>query len=60
MSERNVTVYGSINLRSDGRKAVLAYRLERERATRTRAVRWDAYRLERVGGGPFVFPMVRH
>lgn len=60
VSERNVTVYGSINLRSDGRKAVLAYRLERERATRTRAVRWDAYRLERVGGGPFVFPMVRH
>ena len=38
----NVTVYGSINLRSDGRKVVLAYMLEKPSASR----RWDVYPLE--------------
>lgn len=39
---RNVTVYGSINLRSDGRKVVLAYMLEKPSDSR----RWDVYPLE--------------
>ncbi|MCR2832563.1 ComEC/Rec2 family competence protein [Parerythrobacter lacustris] len=38
----NVTVYGSINLRSDGRKVVLAYMLEKPSDSR----RWDVYPLE--------------
>ncbi|WP_128891209.1 ComEC/Rec2 family competence protein [Erythrobacter sp. HKB08] len=38
----NVTVYGSINLRSDGRKVVLAYMLEKPSKSR----RWDVYPLE--------------
>nr|WP_137677275.1 hypothetical protein [Parerythrobacter lutipelagi] len=38
----NVTVYGSINLRSDGRKIVLAYMLEKPSNSR----RWDVYPLE--------------
>lgn len=40
--KRNVTVYGSINLRSDGRKAVLAYMLEKPSDSRG----WDVYPLE--------------
>ena len=47
-NQRNVTVYGSINLRSDGRKAVMAYRLEQP----TRSRQWDVYRLEPAGRGP--------
>ncbi|MCB2083380.1 MAG: hypothetical protein KDD90_04930, partial [Sphingomonadaceae bacterium] len=39
----NVTVYGSINLRSDGRKIVLAYMLEKPSNSR----RWDVYPLEK-------------
>ena len=51
LTKRNVTVYGAINLRSDGRRAVLAYMLEQPK----RGKRWDIYRLERVGNGPFTF-----
>lgn len=38
----NVTVYGAINLRSDGEKVVLAYMLEKPSKTN----RWDVYTLE--------------
>ena len=38
----NVTVYGSINLRSDGEKVVMAYMLERPSKTK----KWDVYTLE--------------
>ncbi|MEO1311674.1 MAG: MBL fold metallo-hydrolase [Pseudomonadota bacterium] len=51
----NVTVYGSINLRSDGRKVVMAYMLERPSASR----RWDVYTLESVGGGPLSYVPVK-
>jgi len=53
--ERNVTVYGSINLRTDGKRAILAYKLERERRYGMALVKWDIYRLERKGQGPFVY-----
>ena len=46
--KRNVTVYGAINLRTDGRRAVLAYMLEQPK----RKKRWDIYRLETRGNGP--------
>jgi beta-lactamase superfamily II metal-dependent hydrolase len=38
----NVTVYGAINLRTDGNRVVLAYMLERPSDSR----RWDVYTLE--------------
>lgn len=53
--ERNVTVYGSINLRTDGKRVVLAYKLERERRYGTALAKWDVYRLERQGQGPFAY-----
>jgi len=31
--KRNVTVYGAINLRTDGRKVVIAQRLEEDRSS---------------------------
>lgn len=43
----NVTVYGSINLRSDGERVVLAYMLEKP----SRSRRWDVYTLEAPAGG---------
>jgi len=46
--KHNVTVYGSINLRSDGDKVVLAYMLEKP----SRSRRWDIYTLEPTSGGP--------
>jgi hypothetical protein len=39
---RSVAVYGAINLRSDGREAVMAYKVERPRS---REREWDIYRL---------------
>ncbi len=39
----NVTVYGAINLRSDGEKVVLSYMLEKPSETN----RWDVYTLEK-------------
>jgi beta-lactamase superfamily II metal-dependent hydrolase len=53
--ERNVTTYGAINLRTDGRRAVLAYKLERPRTGGGRITKWDVYRLERAGNGPFAY-----
>jgi beta-lactamase superfamily II metal-dependent hydrolase len=40
--DRSVAVYGAINLRTDGEKVVLAYKLERS----TPAKGWDIYKLE--------------
>ena len=45
--KRNVTVYGSINLRSDGDRVVLAYMLEKP----SRGKRWDVYPLGRDSAG---------
>jgi beta-lactamase superfamily II metal-dependent hydrolase len=40
--DRSVAVYGAINLRTDGEKVVLAYKLERSKPEKG----WDIYRLE--------------
>lgn len=53
--DTNVTVYGSINLRSDGDKVVLAYMLEKP----SRSRRWDVYTLEAVNGGPLHYRNVK-
>ena len=46
LKKRNVTVYGAINLRSDGKRVVMAYRLEKDRLSGSRLTEWDIYRLE--------------
>ena len=55
LTDRNVTTYGAINLRTDGRKAVMAYKLERPRTGPGRITEWDVYEIERAGTGPFVY-----
>ncbi len=50
--ERSVAVYGAINLRTDGNKVVLAYKLERS----TPSNGWDIYVLAPAGSnGPLVY-----
>ncbi|HEX5218880.1 MAG TPA: MBL fold metallo-hydrolase [Verrucomicrobiae bacterium] len=46
LAKRNVTVYGAINLRTDGKKVVMAYRLEEKRTVGSKLAEWDIYRLE--------------
>ncbi|MCA8960915.1 MAG: hypothetical protein KDC38_10405 [Planctomycetes bacterium] len=62
LTKRNVTVYGAINLRTDGRKILMAYKLERERTGqsggRKLLTKWDTYRLEKAGTGPVVYESV--
>ncbi len=41
--ERSITVYGMINLRSDGAKVIIAQKLEKKRSN---AQKWDIHRLE--------------
>ncbi|MEQ8212224.1 MAG: MBL fold metallo-hydrolase [Lacipirellulaceae bacterium] len=53
--ERNVTVYGSINLRTDGRNTILAYKLEKERQYGRAITKWDVYPLTRSGNGPLSY-----
>ena len=59
LAKRNVTVYGAINLRTDGDRVVLAYMLEKPREGKSNdkktLTRWDIYRIERVGNGPLVY-----
>lgn len=52
---RYVSVYGAINLRSDGKKVVMAYRLEADRNNRGKVERWDVYRLEPDDSGTLTF-----
>jgi beta-lactamase superfamily II metal-dependent hydrolase len=48
--ERSVAVYGAINVRTDGRKVIIAQKLERPRRLDTK---WDIYQLEPQGNnGP--------
>jgi len=47
--KRNVGVYGSVNLRTDGRRAVVAFRREQSKGTN----RWFTYELERDSVGTF-------
>ncbi len=53
--KRNVTVYGAINIRSDGEKVVLAYMLEKPSKSR----RWDIYTLESIAGGALQYKNVK-
>ena len=61
LARRNVTTYGAINVRTDGRKALFASKLERPRlggslGSNTQTLtKWDMYALERVGNGPLVY-----
>jgi hypothetical protein len=59
LAKRNVTVYGAIQLRTDGEKVVMAYRLERDRTGASQGKKtvtsWDIYRLERQGNGPVTY-----
>ncbi|MEW8660691.1 MAG: hypothetical protein AB2603_20460 [Candidatus Thiodiazotropha endolucinida] len=53
--KRNVTVYGAINIRSDGKKVVIAYMLEKP----SRSRRWDVYTLESTSGGALQYKNVK-
>lgn len=48
--ERSVAVYGAINLRTDGKRVVIAQKLERPRPN---GEKWDAHRLEADASGEF-------
>jgi len=50
--DRSIAVYGAINLRTDGDKVVLAYKIENPR---TKDRKWDIYQLERTGEGPLTY-----
>jgi hypothetical protein len=43
---RNVAVYGAVNVRTDGRRAVVAYKLERAARRGGSLDKWDLYRIE--------------
>lgn len=50
--DRSISVYGAINLRTDGTKVVMAYKLERSKPAKA----WDIYVLEPAGrGGPLAY-----
>jgi hypothetical protein len=53
--KRNVTVYGAINFRTDGRAAIAAYKLEKERRNRRSLTKWDIYQMEKQGNGPIAY-----
>ena len=52
---RNVTVYGAINLRTDGHRVIISQKLERDRSTRYSLQKWDVYKLERDENGDLHF-----
>ncbi len=49
--DRSVAVYGAINLRTDGERAVMAYRLEQARSAGGKLTKWDIYPLTPSGAG---------
>jgi len=50
--ERSVTVFGAINMRTDGEKTIFAYKIERpQKASR----QWDIYKFERDSTGELKF-----
>lgn len=53
--KRNVTVYGAINLRTDGKKIVMAQKLEKERRTGSTLQKWDIYKMEPNDAGELEF-----
>ncbi|MFM7164654.1 MAG: hypothetical protein ACKO3T_05365, partial [Planctomycetaceae bacterium] len=50
--ERSVTTFGAINLRTDGKNVVFAYRIENPRGP---ASQWDIYQFTRNSAGDLVF-----
>ena len=46
LMKRSVATYGAINLRTDGKTALMAYKIEQ----RKKSKEWDLYRLEVRGG----------
>lgn len=53
--ERSIAVFGAINVRTDGRKVVLAQKLEQPRRLGGKIVKWDIYRLESHGTAPLTY-----
>ena len=51
LKERNVTVYGSINLRTDGERCIIAQKLEKGGGSKV----WDLYKLEKSNIGRFKY-----
>lgn len=50
--DRSIAVYGAINLRTDGTRVVMAYKLERSKPAKG----WDIYLLEPAGeNGPLIY-----
>jgi hypothetical protein len=47
--ERSIGTFGAINVRTDGEKVVLAYKIERPRDKKSQ---WDIYKLERTTPAP--------
>jgi beta-lactamase superfamily II metal-dependent hydrolase len=62
LTDRNVTTYGAINLRTDGRRAVMAYRLEKPSTGKSQGKktvkRWDIYPMEPAAGGLLAYTPV--
>jgi hypothetical protein len=59
LAKRNVTVYGAITLRSDGKKVIMAYKRERERIGKAGGKRmlskWDIYKMESQDNLPLAY-----
>jgi len=49
--QRSVTTYGAINMRTDGDKAIFAYKIERPKSKKSQ---WDIYKFERDTTGELV------
>lgn len=50
--ERSVSVFGAINMRTDGDRAIFAYKIERPRS---KSHQWDIYKFERNSAGDLFF-----
>jgi hypothetical protein len=50
--ERSISVFGAINMRTDGDKVIFAYKIERPRG---KSHQWDIYKFERNSAGDLFF-----
>ncbi len=50
--QRSITVFGAINMRTDGDKVIFAYKIERPRSKKSQ---WDIYLFERDSAGELEF-----
>ena len=50
--QRSVATYGAINMRTDGDKAIFAYKIERPKSKKSQ---WDIYKFERDSTGELIF-----